>query len=1755
MSRTSQNGLELSAAEKRALLAELLHKKAAQPKTAPMSFSQQRLWFLDQLEPGSATYNISRAARFSGKLDLRALQAAVNAIVARHESLRTNFLSQEGEPVQVVYPVRKSESAAVDLRALPPGEREAEAKRLTLAATRRGFDLAHDDLLRAILFQLSDREHVLLLVMHHIISDGWSMGVLFREFAALYDAFSNSRTPTLPALPIQYGDFARWQQEWLQGPVLEEQMSYWKVQLAGAQAIVELPTDRPRPAIQTFNGGYYTTSLSQELSRSLKDLSLREGVTLFMTLLTAFQTMLSRYAKQQDIVVGTPIANRTKTETEDLIGFFVNTLVLRTDLSGNPAFSEALRRVRDVALDAYAHQDLPFEKLVEELQPERSLSYMPLFQVLFALQNAPTSPFKLPGLEVEGFNFERKTAKFDLSLYVGESADQLTLSFEYNTDLFDDATIERMSGHFQTLLAGVVTDPDQRIADLPLLTEIEQQRMIAEWNNTELDYPRRCVCQLFEEQTERTPEAVALVCEDRQLTYRELNSEANQLAHYLRKQGVGPETLVGIFMDRSPEMVVALLGILKAGGTYLPLDTQYPHERLTLMLDDSGVSLLLTQSRLLAELPESAARTIAVDRDRARIAQEGSDDQLPAATNENLAYVIYTSGSTGKPKGVQITHRALVNFLSAMRRQPGMSAADVLLSVTTLSFDIAGLEIYLPLILGARVVLASREVAADGTRLAEAIDRSGATIIQATPATWRLLIEGGWQGKEELKILCGGEALTRELANSLLTRGAAVWNLYGPTETTIWSTLTRVEATDRNVHIGQPIANTQISILDHRLQMVPAGVTGELYIGGDGLARGYLNRPELTAERFIPDPFDRNSGARLYQTGDLARYLADGNIEIIGRTDHQVKVRGYRIELGEIEAALSSHSLVREGVVTTTEVAPGDQRLVAYFVPNSSETLPQQSKNELESEQVSQWRAIWDQTYDQTASAPDPTFNLSGWNSSYTGLPVQAEEMREWVDNTVARILSLQPTRALEIGCGTGLLLFKVAPHCSQYVGADFSPTALQYVAEQLGKRRLPQVELRKCAADEIASLELESLDTVILNSVVQYFPDVAYLERVLECVAKKVSPGGKIFVGDVRSLALLETFHASVQLHQAASSLSRTELAQRVRRRVDQEEELVIDPHLFAALPARIPQIAKVEIHAKRGRFHNELTRFRYDVVLHIGTEESAGSDLQPVDWRRQGLRLESLRQFLEDDKPDDLFLTQVPNARLSSAIEACKMIANPEGPGTAGEIRTGAGEMRNDDAVDHEDLWELADQLSYNVSISYSGSDPTGALNLMFKRRRSDRPSLPDFPADGQQLVSGKPLTNFTNNPLRGRLYNALVPELRSHLRAKLPEYMVPQTYVMLDALPLTPNGKVDRRALPAPISVAPYTKRDLAEPRTEYEFALKRIWEELLGVRPIGVRDNFFELGGHSLLAVRMMNEITKTYGRSIPLVSLFQGATIEQLASILREDTRQQTWPALIEILKGNDRPPLFCVSMPNVNALGYVALARHLGSDQTVYGLQAQYPEDLQGEHSNKAVDELAKEYLEAIRAVRPHGLYQLAGMCRGAHIALEMARRLESQGESVALVGIFDTWVIENTYNRPLFLGQYYFERFTSRLRLALGDQLGFIKGKPRSANGNAAQAAPTPLENPVADQKNPYRAYFPGPDFVPKTYLGRVAIFRTKRQPLNRIRDPQLGWGKLAGGILEVHIVPGKHGDVLREPNVQSLAEELKKCLLEKSD
>ncbi|TBU87893.1 non-ribosomal peptide synthase/polyketide synthase [Phytopseudomonas dryadis] len=905
-------------------------------KPLVLSYAQQRQWFLWQLEPASAAYHIPTALRLKGELDIEALQRSFERLIERHETLRTSFRQDGEQTIQVIHPAGEFDLSLQTVDDLDEQTIRAKVEE----EIQRPFDLEHGPLLRVKLLRLASDDHVLVLTLHHIVSDGWSMPVMVDELISLYEGYRQGQSVELPVLPIQYADYAIWQRNWMEAGERERQLSYWKAQLGDEQPVLELPTDRPRPAVQSHAGASLNIELSDELSQSLKRLAQEQGVTLFMLLLASFQTLLHRYSGQDDIRVGVPIANRNRVETEGLIGFFVNTQVLRAEFDLQMTFGELLEQVKQAALGAQAHQDLPFEQLVEALQPERSLSHSPLFQVMYNHQSeARGDARQLPGLRVEGLAWDNPTTQFDLMLDTCEYEGGLGVSLSYATELFERATAERLMTHWRTLLQGLVENVEQRIAELPLLDEGEQRQLILAWNHTQASYPSEvCIHQLIEAQVNRAPEAAALTFGEQTLSYGELNRRANRLAHKLRELGVGPDVLVGIAVERSLEMVVGLLGILKAGGAYVPLDPEYPQDRLAYMMEDSRIGLLLTQGHLASSLPVPENVTcLALEAGEEWLSGYGESNLGHLAQPENLAYVIYTSGSTGRPKGAGNTHRALVNRLYWMQKAYGLVAGDRVLQKTPFSFDVSVWEFFWPLMSGARLIVAQPGEHRDPQRLIETIDRHAVTTLHFVPSMLQIFLAGErLEGCRSIKrVICSGEALPAELARKALERlpGAGVFNLYGPTEAAIdvtqWTCTGEEEV---GVPIGRPIDNLKTHILGAGLLPAVQGSAGELYLGGVGLARGYHARPALTAERFIPDPFDEQGGGRLYRTGDLARYRADGVIEYVGRIDHQVKIRGFRIELGEIEAKLLEDSTIREAVVLAQE-GPAGKQLVAYLVP------------------------------------------------------------------------------------------------------------------------------------------------------------------------------------------------------------------------------------------------------------------------------------------------------------------------------------------------------------------------------------------------------------------------------------------------------------------------------------------------------------------------------------------------------------------------------------------------------------------------------------------------------------------------------------------------------------------------------------------------------------------------------------------------------------------------------------------------------
>ena len=1287
---------------------ELPIRRVPRDRPLPLSFAQERVWFIHQLNPENLAYNFQSSIRLTGALNVAALERSLDEIVRRHEAYRTTFPTIDGRPTQRIHPHKPFSLPLVDLSKLPADEREKAWQEWCDVDFQKTFDLRKLPLVEWTLFRFGQSDHVIIHKEHHTVHDGWAFNLFVMELVELYAAFSEGRSSPLPELEVQFADFAAWQHEWTQGAVAAEQLAYWKKRLSSIPPVLQLPTKGPRPVQQSFKGAAPRAEVPIPLVNDLRALSRQEDATLFMTMLGGFVALLHRYTGEPDVAVGTFFANRRLRESESLIGMILNNVVIRVALEKDPTVRELISQVKDVLLESANYQDVPFDRVVEAVQPRRDLSHNPLFQVMFSFHDEPMPERILPGLDVKLTPvLSNHSAKFDLGVIgIPHSAqvlglprasenDGLTMVWEHSTDLFELSTINRMIEHYEGLLEAMVQNPDQRISELPLGTKAELDQQLVAWNATDASYPRdRCVHQLIEAQVERTPDAVAVVFGDGKLSYRELETHSNQLAHYLREKGVKPGVLVGISVERSLAMVVALLGIWKAGGSYVPIDPAFPSERQAFMIEDAALSFMVTQQHLKERLGHAPETIICLDSDQSAIAGE-SERPLAgvAALPDNIAYVIYTSGSTGKPKGVQVPHRAVVNFLTTMAREPGLTATDRLLAVTTLSFDIAGLELFLPLTVGAAVIVASRDVAANGEELAKLLTDSGATIMQATPTTWRILIDVRWKGIQSFTALCGGEPLPRSLASELLPRVENLWNMYGPTETTIWSTIQKVSEGEETVPIGRPIANTQVYVLDAHDNPVPIGVVGELVIGGDSVALGYLHRSELTTERFIDDLFRRGSGRKIYRTGDLARYLPDGSLECLGRSDHQVKVRGFRIELGEIEIALGRHASVKEAVVIVREDAPGDKRLVGYFT--------------------------------------------------------------------------------------------------------------------------------------------------------------------------------------------------------------------------------------------------------------------------------SAAG------------------------------------------AVPDCN--------------------------------------------------------------------------------------------------------ELALHLREGLPDYMVPSAFVELDSFPLTLNDKIDRGALPEPDGVRQSARTDLVVAGSQPEEELVVIWQEILGVEPIGIRDDFFDIGGHSLLAVKLVSEIEVKMGTRVALATLLQNRTIEELARLVAGERVGKVESAFHAVQPAGDEFPFFAV----VNHRRYADLAHLLDHDRPFYQLDVHAQQNQRLERGAKPferVEDMAVAYLEDIRRVQPEGPYFLGGGCEGAYVSLEIALQLQKQGEEVACLVM---WIPPPL--RPS-------GKSARSLPARIMRKFRHLVHKRSILTGWRAMSAPTKREYLEYWIFETLESYEPA-----SLYQGKITLVCVEESPpISYDNKPE--WHKLASEGIDLHILPGNN-------------------------
>jgi amino acid adenylation domain-containing protein len=1434
---------------------------------APASFTQRRMMFLQQANPDTAAYHSTVLFELSGRLELAALRGALDDLLVRHAVLRTALVVRDGHVVQQVRPAAPVALRVHDLSGLRAVERDSERDRLAAADQACSFDLVEGAPARFSLLWTGEAAAELLVTFHHAVIDGWSLAVFTRDLGALYRARRDDTPDALPSLPVTYTEYARWQQDWLAGEEAHRQVTYWEQRLDGTGSL-PLPTDRPRPATPSFAGDQVDFTVPLATRDGLDALAAGSGATLFMVLLAAFQVVLARYSGEDDVTVGTPVANRRYGGFHDLVGFFANSVVLRTGVHLGQSFRDLLAEVRDNCLDAYEHQDVPLDVLVRRLQPDRDLGRNPLYQVNLTLHNTPDPVSDGPDLVITPRHVPDIGARFDLDLNVRAGEDGLHCTLTYATDLFDRVTVNRLTTAFRLVLDAIKGDPGTAVGELPLMTSAELADVRAASRG--VDVPRSAnplLHELVRLQCESTPDSVAVSSVDARLTCAELDRLANGLAHRLVAAGAGRGDVVAVLLPRCPGLLVAPLGVLKAGAAYLPLDPTHPPRRLVHTLCDSDARLLVTDDatrELLpdgTDLPPCVSMTVGEKSDRPPQVRAHADDPV---------YVMYTSGSTGSPKGVVVTHRAVTNYLLWAGPAFGIRAGDAVPVHTSPAVDLTVTSLFAPLLAGARVCLLAGDGTPGADLLASAQEDTGLGFVKLTPSHLRLLAGSDVADRAARwtrLLVVGGEDLHAEhIAAWQRTPGAPrVINEYGPTEAAVACAAfvvgERLPA-DR-VPIGTPLPNIQLYVLDELMRPLPFGAPGELYVGGVGVAQGYRRGAAETAARFVPDPFGSEPGARLYRTGDRVRRLADGTLEYLGRLDGQRKVRGHRVEPGEIERLVAEHPAVSQCVVDTDT----DGELVVFA------GVDPPADTGLQDAQVAQWSGLYEDTYGRGPADPtDPTFDLTGWNSSTNGLPIDSAQMRDWLSDTVDRIRELRPRRVLELGCGTGMILFRVAGDCEHYVGCDVSTAVIDRLRGEAGGNDL---DLRVAPAHRSVQAG-DVFDTVVLNSVIQYFPSIAYLLDVLAQVIAVMPTGGHVFVGDVRNLLLLETFHTAIEARAAHDSVPAGEIRARVRGSVDREEELCVDPLFFHDLPALLDRVSAVRVLPKRGWYRNELSCYRYDAVITVS--EPAERPGPADDWR-DWAGLPALTDLLAQHRPDAVALRAVPNARLTADVELRRRVSTAPATTPIGELRDQPDESVG---IEPEQLWQLATRYPYEVELSWAHGRRDGAFDLLLRRR--DR-GVPQW--IGPAGPVSRALSSYANNPLWHIAAAPITAELNQLLRERLPAPVVPGRYLLLPAIPLTPGGKVDRRALRelAATHRSDATDEVDTRPLTDTERRIAEIWGQLLSREGIRPQDDFFDLGGHSLLTFQLVFRLRTEFEVEVPIRMPFESSTLAEQATVV------------------------------------------------------------------------------------------------------------------------------------------------------------------------------------------------------------------------------------------------------------------------------
>jgi amino acid adenylation domain-containing protein len=1449
---------------------------------------QQSMLFYTLYDPAWGVHVEQVSFNVGGEFNDAAFERAWQEIVKQYPILRTSFHWQGlSKPLQVVHPQAALTIHRQDWRNFSEPEQEERLGNYLAQDRELGFDLAKAPLMHLAAIRTAEDEHLVVWSFHHILLDGWSAQLVLRDFNNIYDVACSGRTFGLES-SRPYRDYI----VWLQAQDLSKAELFWRRRLEGFVAPTPLHVDRPRCELPNVEPDHdeFALRLPKALTDSLLAFARQHRVTLNSVLQGAWAILLSRYSLETDVMFGAVVSGRPPDleQVESMVGLFINTLPVRVTIQQDAYLVPWLKELQASQLEARQYEYTP----MAEIQRWSAIpSGVPLFESLLVFENIPDFSEE-DDVNDEGIPLLERT-NYPLCIVVLPGR-RLAISISYDCRRFNQASIARMAGHLQALLEGIADGSHLRLRDLTVTTRQERQQFLLEWNNTNEAYPRDSICELFEAQVTRSPEAKAFIFNNAELTYSELNTESNRLAHYLQSLGVGPEVIVGICLKRSIDFVVALLAVIKAGGAFLSLDPSYPQCRLTFMAEDAGVSVLLTQTRFREIFSLDDARVVCLDADVQNIAAESSSNPRNPINPAHLAYVIYTSGSTGQPKGVCVEHNQILNRFAWMWRAYPFEVGDVSCQKTSSNFVDSIWELLGPLLCGIPSVIVSDQVIKDPFALVKVLADNRVTRLWVVPSFLRLLLDTFPNLQHlvpRLKFwVSSGEPLPVELWQlfSKIMPESTIYNLYGTSEVwdvTWYDTRSAGQALPR-VPIGRPISNMEAYVLDERLQLCPIGVPGELYVGGVGLARGYINQSDLTADNFIPHPFSAKTGARLYRTGDLARYNDDGNLEHLGRVDHQLKIRGLRVELQEVESTLRQHCGVREAAVVAHDDTRGEPALVAYVTRNADYWGSNVEQSQAVAEHLSEWKEVWDTTYNRNQSSDDPTFNTAGLSSSYTGSPFPAEEVSQWIEGTVERLVALEPTEVLEIGCGAGLLLFRLAALCRRYCGADISSVALTRARVGIDKLGWSHVTLFERPAHDFSGFEPGSFEAIVLNSVVQYFPTVEYLIEVLEQSVRVVRKGGFVFLGDIRSLPLLSSFHSSVEFQRADGSTTLRELHHLIQDRVLGEEELVIDPSFFLALRDHLSNV-EVEVQPKLRRRPREFSNYRYDVTLHVGVPKVAPLETQWLNWQRDQLNLTILRRILQETRPEMIGVTDVPNSSLSTDRYVTRILVSPNHLKTVKDLRNTLSSQQPE-STELEEILAVACESGYSAR-SYWEAELASGYRILLRRQDLASNRWPFFRVNA---VTKSSWSDYANQPLQGTFGRSFASELRSFLHERLPEAMIPSSFVFLDALPQTPNGKVDRKALVASSHGGHEPRRLRTVPLTTVEKDLVSIYGEILANGEVGTHDNFFtELGGHSLLATRLVSRIRDSFKIELPLRVVFENPTVASLAQVI-ESTQKR-----------------------------------------------------------------------------------------------------------------------------------------------------------------------------------------------------------------------------------------------------------------------